>query len=204
LRELIEELLAAYVTAIDDGDLERWPVFFTEDCVYRILARENDSLNLPLAVMSCDSRAALTDRVAAYRKANLFAHAYRHMLGPVRIRDEGRQEVTARTNYAVFRTALDPIDYGTSEVFSVGEYRTGLSWLTASCDSEKNRSGRYLQDSYIARDAALSGQNRGEESNGGRTQYPALGRTYSCRIRGQECRWCSRNDGRRRLGVDDS
>ena len=122
-RELIEELLAAYVTAIDDGDLERWPEFFTEDCVYRILPRENDSLNLPLAVMSCDSRAALTDRVAAYRKANLFAHAYRHMLGPVRIRDEGRQEVTARTNYAVFRTALDPIDYGTSEVSSVGEYR---------------------------------------------------------------------------------
>jgi anthranilate 1,2-dioxygenase small subunit len=123
-RELIEELLAAYVTAIDDGDLERWPEFFTEDCVYRILPRENDSLNLPLAVMSCDSRAALTDRIAAYRKANLFApHAYRHMLGPVRMRDEGRQEVTARTNYAVFRTALDPIDYGTSEVFSVGEYR---------------------------------------------------------------------------------
>jgi anthranilate 1,2-dioxygenase small subunit len=123
-RELIEELLAAYVTAIDDGDLERWPEFFTEACVYRILPRENDSLNLPLAVMSCDCRAALTDRVAAYRKANLFApHAYRHMLGPVRIRDEGRQEVTARTNYAVFRTALDPIDYGTSEVFSVGEYR---------------------------------------------------------------------------------
>ena len=123
-RELIEELLAAYVTAIDDGDLERWPEFFTEDCVYRILPRENDSLNLPLAVMSCNSRAALTDRVAAYRRANLFApHAYRHMLGPVRIRDEGRQEVTARTNYAVFRTALDPIDYGTSEVFSVGEYR---------------------------------------------------------------------------------
>ena len=123
-RELIEELLAAYVTAIDDGDLERWPEFFTEDCVYRILPRENDSLNLPLAVMSCNSRAALTDRVAAYRRANLFApHAYRHRLGPVPIRDEGRQEVAARTNYAVFRTALNPIDYGTSEVFRVGEYR---------------------------------------------------------------------------------
>jgi anthranilate 1,2-dioxygenase small subunit len=123
-RQVVEELLAAYVTAIDDGDLERWPEFFTADCSYRIVPRENDALNLPLAVMSCDSRAALTDRIAAYRKANLFApHAYRHMLGPVRVRDEGNREMGARTNYAVFRTSLDPIDYGISEVFSVGEYR---------------------------------------------------------------------------------
>ena len=120
----IEELLAAYVTAIDDGELERWPDFFTEDCLYRIVPRENDALNLPLAIMSCNSRAALADRVASYRKANLFApHAYRHMLGPVRIRNGGDHQVDARTNYAVFRTALDPVDYGTSEVFSVGEYR---------------------------------------------------------------------------------
>ena len=123
-RQVVEELLAAYVTAIDDGDLERWPEFFTADCVYRIVPRENDSLNLPLAVMSCNSQAALTDRIAAYRKANLFApHAYRHMLGPVRVTGEDKLEIGARTNYAVFRTALDPIDYGTSEVFSVGEYR---------------------------------------------------------------------------------
>jgi anthranilate 1,2-dioxygenase small subunit len=123
-RQVVEELLAAYVTAIDDGDLERWPEFFTADCVYRIVPRENDALNLPLAIMSCSSRAALMDRIAAYRKANLFApHAYRHMLGPVRLRGEDKLEIGARTNYAVFRTALDPIDYGTSEVFSVGEYR---------------------------------------------------------------------------------
>jgi anthranilate 1,2-dioxygenase small subunit len=123
-RQLVEELLAAYVTAIDDSELERWPEFFTADCVYRIVPRENDSLNLPLAIMSCNSRAALTDRIAAYRKANLFApHAYRHMLGLVRVRGEDKLEVGARTNYAVFRTAFDPIDDGTSEVFSVGEYR---------------------------------------------------------------------------------
>src|SRR5262249_13270560 len=85
-RQVVEELLAAYVTAIDDGDLERWPEFFIADCVYRVVPRENDALNLPLAIMSCNPRAALTDRIAAYRKATLFApHAYRHMLGPVRV-----------------------------------------------------------------------------------------------------------------------
>jgi len=137
-RELIEELLAAYVTAIDDGDLERWPEFFTEDCVYRILPRENDSLNLPLAVMSCNSRAALTDRIAAYRKANLFApHAYRHMLGPVRIRDEGRQEVrrVPTTRYSVLR--LIPSTMGPARCSASASIATGLSWSTASRGSVK-------------------------------------------------------------------
>ena len=91
---------------------------------YRVVPRENDSLKLPLAIINCDSRAALLDRVAAYRKANLFApHAYRHMLGPIRIGEVSEGRIFARTNYAVFRTALDPVEYGTSELFSVGEYR---------------------------------------------------------------------------------
>jgi len=124
IRSAVEELIAAYVTAIDDGRLEEWPEFFTDDCVYRIVPRENDAQGLPLAIMNCESRAALCDRISAYRKANLFApNAYRHMLGPVRITDEGGGEVRARTNYALFRTALDPVGYGASELFSVGEYR---------------------------------------------------------------------------------
>lgn len=123
-RQTVEELLAAYVSAIDEGDLERWPEFFAEDCLYRIVPRENDSLNLPLAIMSCNSRPALADRVTSLRQANLYApHAYRHMLGPVRISEADDCEMRSRTNYAVFRTALDPVDYGTSELFSVGEYR---------------------------------------------------------------------------------
>jgi anthranilate 1,2-dioxygenase small subunit len=123
-RQAIEELLAASVTAIDDDQLEAWLDFFADDCAYRIIPRENHAANLPLAIINCDSKLALADRVSAYRKANLYApHAYRHMLGPVRITETGANQFQARTNYAVFRTALDPIDYGTSEVFSVGEYR---------------------------------------------------------------------------------
>jgi len=123
-RHVVEDLLGEYVTAIDQGELERWPEFFLENCVYQVLPRENSSQNLPLAIINCGSKAALLDRVAAYRKASLFApHAYRHMLGPVRVSDNSNGEIVACTNYAVFRTALDPIDYGTSEVFSVGEYR---------------------------------------------------------------------------------
>ena len=33
IRDRIEELLCAYSHAIDDGAIERWPDFFSEDCV---------------------------------------------------------------------------------------------------------------------------------------------------------------------------
>ncbi|MGH7964032.1 MAG: anthranilate 1,2-dioxygenase, partial [Candidatus Binatia bacterium] len=31
--------------------------------------------------------------------------------------------ITAQANYAVFRTLLDPVRYGSTEVYSAGEYR---------------------------------------------------------------------------------
>jgi anthranilate 1,2-dioxygenase small subunit len=123
-RYAVEELLHAYVQCIDDDRLEEWPNFFTEDCVYRIVPRENADQGLPIAIMYCDSRGMLQDRVVAHRKANLFApHVYRHLISAVRVTGQDGGTVVARSNYAVFRTSLDPVHYGTTEVFSVGEYQ---------------------------------------------------------------------------------
>ena len=124
LRDAVEALLHAYVQCIDDDRLEEWPDFFTEDCLYQIVPRENVEQGLPIAVMHCDSRGMLQDRVVAHRRANLFApHVYRHLVSAVRVTGRDRGEVSVRSNYAVFRTATDPIQYGTTEVYSVGEYR---------------------------------------------------------------------------------
>jgi anthranilate 1,2-dioxygenase small subunit len=124
LRDTVEELLHAYVQCIDDDRLEEWPGFFTEDCVYQIVPRENASQGLPIAIMYCDSRGMLQDRVVAHRKANLFApHIYRHLVSALRITDQNNGVATMQSNYAVFRTSLDPVHYGATEVYSVGEYR---------------------------------------------------------------------------------
>ena len=124
LRDTVEELLHAYVQCIDDDRLEEWPDFFTEDCLYQIVPRENAEQGLPIAVMYCDSRGMLQDRVVAHRKANLFApHVYRHLVSVIRITGQDKGVVTVRSHYAVFRTSTDPIHYGTTEVYSVGEYR---------------------------------------------------------------------------------
>ena len=130
LRSAVEDLIHAYVQCIDDDRLEEWPDFFTEDCLYQIMPRENADQGLPIAVMYCDSRGMLQDRVVAHRKANLFApHLYRHLVSALRVTDQDKGMVTARSNYAVFRTALDPINYGTTEVYSVGEYRDKIVFV---------------------------------------------------------------------------
>ena len=51
-RDLITNLLAEYVHSIDEDRLEDWVDLFAEDCVYKILSRENFDSGLPLELMS--------------------------------------------------------------------------------------------------------------------------------------------------------
>jgi anthranilate 1,2-dioxygenase small subunit len=123
LRFAVEELLAAYVRCIDNDRLEEWPDFFTDPCLYQIMPRENAEQSWPIAVVYCDSRGMLRDRVVAHRKANIYApHAYRHMLSAISATQQDDGTVTASVNYVVYRTMLDSVNYGHTEVFSVGEY----------------------------------------------------------------------------------
>lgn len=124
IRDAAEDLLHAYVASIDDDRLEDWPAFFTERCLYKIVPFENHALSMPLALIYCDSRGMLQDRVTAHREANMFApHRYRHIVSGIRWIGERDGAHEVRSNYAVFRTKLDPVDYGTTELYSTGEYR---------------------------------------------------------------------------------
>ena len=118
-RSDLDELIAAYVHALDDADLDRWPEFFTEDCVYRIVPRENYDNDLPLAIWYCRGRGMMLDRVTAIRETQLFApRALRHVTGNMLVL--GREDSVLRTvtNYAVYESTIDR----PSEVFNVGRY----------------------------------------------------------------------------------
>lgn len=41
LRFEVEELYYDYVECIDDDELELWPEFFTQACLYKVISREN-------------------------------------------------------------------------------------------------------------------------------------------------------------------
>ena len=119
LRLEVQDLLDGYVTCLDDFDLEAWPEFFTDDCFYQIIPRENWDRGLPLATVRCESKGMLKDRVAAVREMQLFAPRYvRHLLSAVRITGVEDGVIDARANYCVLQTLVDE----ETKVFQSGRY----------------------------------------------------------------------------------
>ena len=66
-RLAVVELYDEYNHLLDSADFDAWLQLFTEDCDYRVVARENVDQGLPLATIRCESRAMLADRIAAIR-----------------------------------------------------------------------------------------------------------------------------------------
>jgi 3-phenylpropionate/cinnamic acid dioxygenase small subunit len=73
LRARLADLYCAYDNALNDDALERWPELFTEACVYQVIPRENVEQGFPVALIYCESRDMLVDRVVALRETALFA-----------------------------------------------------------------------------------------------------------------------------------
>lgn len=141
-RIAVEELLNDYVQCIDEDDLENWPNFFTESCLYKVIPRENADQDLPIAVMMCDSRGMLADRITALRYANIYTpHFYRHLVSNVRILEESDGVIRAQSNYAVFQTLLD----GETRVYNVGKY---LDVIVATDEGLKFKEKQVIFDTY--------------------------------------------------------
>ncbi|MBF6029797.1 nuclear transport factor 2 family protein [Pseudomonas sp. P115] len=112
-------LQADYSAALDAADWDRWPEFFTEQCVYKLQPRENHEQGWPLATLSFESKGMLKDRIYGIRET-LFHDPYyqRHVVSLPRILGDDGTRIQVETNYAVFRTKPDE----PSSVFNVGRY----------------------------------------------------------------------------------
>ena len=122
LRELrfeFEELLTDYAQCLDEGRLEEWPEFFSEQGVYKVIGRENVEQGRPLATMFCDSRAMMKDRVTAIRKALFYSPRYlRHLTSNLKIVGQEGDAWLAQANYVVLQTLQDEA----TKVFIAGKY----------------------------------------------------------------------------------
>lgn len=116
----VMDLNARYAAAIDDGALEDWPGFFTENCFYGITTADNHAQGLEACLMWLDSNAMLRDRVSALREANIFErHGYRHILGqPVPQPDTTGGPACASTPFLVARITRE----GQTDLFASGRY----------------------------------------------------------------------------------
>jgi anthranilate 1,2-dioxygenase small subunit len=115
----LQSLLFDSVRAIDDGRLEDWIEFYTDDCVYKIGTRENADLGLPVSLVSCSNKKMLRDRVVAIRSENVFKlHYDRHLVSNVAVKDLGNGEHKIEASYVVYQTDLE----GATILFSTGQY----------------------------------------------------------------------------------
>jgi anthranilate 1,2-dioxygenase small subunit len=119
----IYRLLAEYGALIDMAKFDEWLGLFAKECTYHIVPRENYDRGLPAALVFCDSRAMLEDRIRALREANKYnIHNDRHVIGLPRILDDG-YAVEAR--FAVYQSDQE----GETRLFATGLYRDRLQPL---------------------------------------------------------------------------
>jgi len=118
-RQIISDLIIDYAHAIDDDRLESWADFFTDDCSYRIINRENHEKGRVVGIMDCSSKGMLQDRILALREANVFEpHTYRHIVSATRITDQKGDVFSAETSFLVLRIMQE----GEMAVFCAGKY----------------------------------------------------------------------------------
>ena len=118
-RQLINDLIIEYAHAIDGNRLEAWADFFTDDCSYRIINRENHEKGRVVGIMDCSSKGMLRDRILALREANVFEpHTYRHIVSGMWITGQNDNVFSAETSFLLVRIMQE----GDMAVFCTGKY----------------------------------------------------------------------------------
>lgn len=107
-REHIRDFYDSYYSTLDDVQLEQWPDFFTAECLYRIMARENYERGFVLGAVQAESRGMLMDRVTGLMRTQMYApRYYRRFPGPLRILDRNGESARIRQNLLIVETRID-------------------------------------------------------------------------------------------------
>lgn len=116
----LERFYFDYAACLDDGRYGEWPDFFSKECRYEVLSRENVEQNLPAPLMSCYSHGMVIDRVAMLIKNTLtYRRMYlKHFVTNVRIEKEDRGAIHSTANVLVIQSDLE----GVSSLYIVGTY----------------------------------------------------------------------------------
>ena len=115
----ILELYADYALCLDERRFTDWPDFFTEECYYEVQSRENWELGLPGALILCDSRGMVQDRVTVLEDTLTYPFLHiRHLISNVRIHDQADGGHVTSASYLV----LHSTEEGETRIYSTGKY----------------------------------------------------------------------------------
>ena len=130
LRLAIEAFNSEYCAVLDTGNIESWPAFFTHDCLYRVTARENAELGLPVGLIYAEGRGMLHDRAVAIAKTQMFAPRYMlHLVTNTRVTEESAAgEICSQSNFMLLQTLVE----GPTTIHMVGTYQDRFVRVGAS------------------------------------------------------------------------
>ncbi|HML14083.1 MAG TPA: aromatic-ring-hydroxylating dioxygenase subunit beta [Xanthobacteraceae bacterium] len=104
----IEQLNSEYAHVLDNERYEEFAELFVEDCLYRVVPRENHLLGLPIAAIHCESKGMIKDRVHAARESTMAEpRTLRHFITNVRVLEAGADEVRAEANVLIVQTMIN-------------------------------------------------------------------------------------------------
>lgn len=101
----LTQLNDTYGSSLDNEKYDDWLALFVEDASYRVIPRENYLLGLPIAVIHCESRGMIEDRVTATRESTMAEpRTFRHFITNLRVIEQTADEIRAESNVLVIQT----------------------------------------------------------------------------------------------------
>lgn len=140
--QAILDLYADYALCLDERRFLDWPNFFAETCHYEVQSRENRDLDLPGALILCESRGMIQDRVTVLKDTVTYPFLHiRHLITNIRIHGtkDGAHDVTA--SYLVLHTTEE----GETRLFSTGKYE---DQVVVEADGPKFRRKIVVADTF--------------------------------------------------------
>jgi 3-phenylpropionate/cinnamic acid dioxygenase small subunit len=97
-----------YADVLDNERYDEFPEFFVEDCLYRVVPRENHLLGLPIAVIHCESKGMVKDRVHAAQESTMAEpRTFRHFITNIRVLEASDLEIRAQANVLIVQTMIN-------------------------------------------------------------------------------------------------
>lgn len=107
-REVLEAFYVEYYAVLASLDLNAWPAFFSEDCLYRVTTRENHAAGRPVGLIHCEGLAMVRDRAQAVMQSQVFQpRRLRYFGSGLRILSDDGRALRTTSGYLVVQTLMD-------------------------------------------------------------------------------------------------
>jgi 3-phenylpropionate/cinnamic acid dioxygenase small subunit len=119
----LTEFYNNYFRTLDNGELSEWPSYFSDECLYQVIPRENYERGYGLCTILADSKGMLIDRVASIAQVQMFAPRFnRRFYSGLRIVSKSENTIKTEQNVLVIQTLQDK----PSEVLVCGKANDSL------------------------------------------------------------------------------